>query len=80
MQPIEIRIVLRSLDTRALMPNSIAEEIYYNYSLQGGFGVEGGTDAAVKEARAFIDEHEDYPTFILSAAKADDAFSKTSRN
>lgn len=61
-RPIVIGIVLRYLLTRALMPEAISEAKDYLSQFQIGFGVRCVADAAVHEARTFIEYYGHDPT------------------
>lgn len=77
--PTAICIVLRRLSNFFLMPAAIAEAKNYLYPLQVGCDVRCGLDAAVHDARAFIEEYGHDPAYSLSSADAKIAFNRTSR-
>lgn len=78
-RPISFGIVLRRLVTRSLMPSAIAESKAYLYPLQVGCGVKCSADAAVHEARSFIEKFGHDLTYIRISADTESAFNKNSR-
>lgn len=64
--------------TQSIMQATAAKAKEYLFLPLVGCGVKCGVGVAVNDAKAFIREHSDYPTFILASADAENAFNKTS--